>query len=166
MNLYFHTSYRMKCASAEAENRKYKMIIGKSNLKWLVAIQENEADNIYVEGEPNCYGFGGRDLTFELEDSSEITLRGPWHSNADSLYSDTGYDIRDKYLTQGICSLDIDYSTELYKDVLHYDKNPVVGEYNRVNKIAQEFANKLNKTVYYCMRTSGGSERAQVDPKQ
>jgi len=109
--------YRMQSGRYEAEIRKYKKLIGKSGRIWLVAIQDNPADNIYVsaasaENQPGYKGFrgfAGRTLTFELEDGDILELQGPWATNSDALFKDTGYDIRDKYLTFGVIGLSRKY---------------------------------------------------------
>ena len=87
------------CGSAEAESRKYYKYVGKSGKIWLVADQEDAAANIYAEGGPNSDGFGGRTLTFQLVNGSEIKLKGPWHTNAQALFEETGIDVRDRHYT-------------------------------------------------------------------
>ena len=62
----------MSCSSYEAEKRRYKKVIGKSGRVWLYAIQDNPADNIYVSGGENSDGFGGRTLSFTLEDGTNV----------------------------------------------------------------------------------------------
>lgn len=159
----------IKCGSAEAEKRIYKMLTDKIGTRWLIAIQPNEADNIYVEGKKNSDGFGGRILDFTLENGEVVSLKAPWHTNGDDLFNHTGYDIRDKHLTQGICALNIKYQgfkPNLYSNILHYDEEAVVGEYERVEKIAQELANKLNKKVYYSFKSSGGSSSHYKKPER
>jgi len=89
----------MRCSSYEAEQRRYKKIIGKDGHIYLYAIQDNPADNIYVSGGKNSDGFGGRTLSFTLEDGTVEELRGPWHTNSDDLFVHTGIDLRAKYLT-------------------------------------------------------------------
>lgn len=158
----------MTCGSYEAESRTYKLFYGKSGKRWLVANQPNEGDNVYVEGEKNSDGFGGRILTFKLMDGTTVGLKGPWHSNADTLFEDTEYNARDKHLTIGIVAKYVKpdyYKGDLFTSILHLDKEPVIGEYDRVQKIAQEFANKLKHEVRYAMKSTGGGSSGPVKPQ-
>lgn len=163
-------SNAMICGSAEAERRTYKKLVGKSGRTWLVAVQPNEADNIYVSGGKNSQGFTGRTLVFKLEDGSTLELQGPWHSNSTSLLADTGYDIRDKYLTFGVIGKQIRYgdyglSPVTIIDVLHKDKEWVLGEFDRIQKLAQEIANDLGETICCFQKSQGGSSSGTVKPE-
>ena len=165
----FDIQQPMICGSAEAEEHTYKLLIGKSGEKYLVAVQPNPADNIYVEGGSNSDGFGGRTLEFLLEDGTTIKLRGPWHTNSDDLFRHTGYDIRDKHMTIGICALEREknyYRGDLFKGVLHKDRVWVIGEYDRIEKMAQAFSNKHGKTVFYAMKSQGGGSAGSCQPKE
>lgn len=162
----------MICGSANAESRVYKQLVGKSGRIWLVAVQPNEADNIYVSGGKNSQGFAGRTLAFKLEDGSTMKLQGPWHSNSAALLADTGYDIRDKYLTFGVIGLGREYGTALglhpitIKDVLHKDAQWVLGEYNRITVLAQVAANEIGKAVVYYMKSKGGTSSGFTEPEK
>jgi len=159
----------MICGSEEAENRIYKVLLGKSGKRWFVANQLNPADNVYVEGGRNSDGFGGRTLNFRTESGEIIALKGPWHSNSKGLYDDTGYDIRAKSLTQGICALDRKRGypePELYIGVLYFDECPVLGEYERIEKLAQTLADEHGKKICYAMKSMGGGVSSWTNPKQ
>lgn len=147
----------MTCGQSEAASRKYKKIQGKSRI-WYVAIQENEADNIYVSPDPkeNSPGYNG-----------------PWHSNSSALFADTGYDICDKHLTFGVIARDYGhygqnpknpYGQGIMIDVIWMDERPTVGKFERVTEIAQDIANKEGKPVICYSRSTGGSSRRQVKP--
>lgn len=166
----FSTYGPMISGQGELESRVYKKIIGKRGI-WYIAIQENAADNVYFcsKEDTNSSGFGGATLTFKMEDGTEEQAKGPWHSNSDSLFADTGYDIRDKYFTRGIVAKNHEYAKDMYQpdiytDVLHYDDVPVLGEFHRIEKIAQEFADNLNCTIYYAVKSSGGGSSAHKKP--
>jgi hypothetical protein len=167
---YIEEPYRMICGSHEAEVRKYKMYVGKSGRRWLVAIQPNEADNIYVEGGPNSDGFAGRTLDFTLENGEVVSLKGPWHTNSGSLFADTGVDIRDKNLTFVVIGLDRTYTDKGYrtiiKDVIYKDEKPTIGEYYRGTKLAMSLAKKLNKPVMCYSKSAEGSSSGFVYPDQ
>lgn len=162
----------MTCGSYEAEQRRYKKAIGKSGRTWLYAIQGNPADNIYVSGGESSDGFGGRTLSFTLEDGTIEKLSGPWHANSDALYGDTGVDLRNKHLTFVIVSrgrkgiqTEQGYTTKMI-DVLYKDKQAIVGEFDRGKKLAQSIANKLKQTVYCYTQSQGGSSNSPINPKE
>lgn len=173
----FSINQGMISGQGEQACRKYKKIQGKTRT-WYVAIQENEGDNIYVtpDSRENTFeykgfrGFGGATLSFELEDGTVDKVQGPWHSNCEALLQDTGYDVTQKYYTQGIVALDCNKTTSndwmrtSHKEVLHYDEKPVLGSFERIRKIAQDFANNLQRSVYYAVKTRGGASSAWLDP--
>jgi len=160
------------CGQSEAEERRYKRVIGKLGRTWLYAIQDNPADNIYVSGDKNSDGFGGATLSFTLEDGTIEELRGPWHTNSDDLYSNTGVDLRDKHLTfVAIGKRRKTYRTkqgwvDKIIEVLYQDKKPIIGEFDRGKKLAQSIANKLKQTVYCYIESQGGSSNSPIDPKE
>lgn len=169
---YIIKNQPMICGSYEAEIRKYKKIIGKSGNVWLYAIQDNPADNIYVSGDKNSDGFGGRTISFTLEDGTIEKLIGPWSTNADALYANTGVDLRDKYLTFVVIgrSRDTLLIKNIYKslmiDVLYIDDKPTIGEFERGEIIAKKLANKLKKTVFCYSQSSGGSVSSPIEPEE
>lgn len=160
----------IKSAQSEQSSKKYKKIKGKS-ADWYIAIQKNEGDNIYFASRSKSHsnGFGGSSLQFELEDGTIDTVQGPWHSNSASLLEDTGYDATHKYLTQGIIALDCEPHSNkngvtLHKEILHRDEEPVLGDYHRIDIMAQEFANKLQKEVYCAVVSMGGGSSGWKKP--
>ncbi|MCK9273424.1 hypothetical protein M0P65_07855 [Candidatus Gracilibacteria bacterium] len=169
MDKVFSIHQPMKSGFAEVETKTYKMLIGKSGKRWLISTNHNSADNIYVEGGPNSDGFGGATLHFTLESGEVISLKGPWHSNSDSLLDDTGYDATDQHLTQGIISLNTkhnyenDWNKVLYIDVLHYDEQPVIGRFSRIKEMANEFAKKFKSNIYYAEISNGGGSSGMID---
>jgi hypothetical protein len=165
----FNTHQPMVCGSYEAERRKYKMYIGKSGKRWLIADQKNCGENIYIDGGKGSKGFGGRTLTFELIDGTKVDFIGPWATNADHLLADTGIDNRDKIYTKGIISLEKEYSEydkpEIHRNILHVDDDYVLGYFHRLDDLAQNFANKLNKKVYVSYIHMEGGYGGWQDPK-
>jgi len=162
----------MLCGHSEAEERRYKKVIGKSGRIWLYAIQDNPADNIYVSGGKNSDGFGGRTLSFTLEDGTIEELKAPWHTNSDDLYSNTGVDLRDKHLTFVV----VGKGRKTYRtrqgwvdkiiEVLYQDEKPTIGEFDRGEKLAQPIANKLKQTIYCYSQSQGGSSNSPIEPKE
>lgn len=169
-------AYRMFSGSAEAAKHKYHKYVGKSGRIWLVADIPNAGENVYVEGGPNSDGFGGSELKFELQGSDEIvTLKGPWHSNSEALFEDTGVDVRDRFYTFCVIAkwrdTEIDpinrhYPRTVMNGVLYRDEQPVLGSFDRpeIKKLAKDFANSLQHSVYVYKETRGGSSNVPVDP--
>jgi len=147
--------YKMLCGSAEAESRRYHLYNG----VWLVADQENAADNIYLAG--NGRGFGGRKITFTLVSGDKITFQGPWLSNANHLFLETGIDVRDKYKTLGAIAKDLD--GDALEDIVYQDKQPMIGSFNRIPDAAQLLANQLKIKLYYHVESSIGSRTSWVN---
>jgi len=162
----------MLCGQSEAEERRYKKVIGKSGRIWLYAIQNNPADNIYVSGDKNSNGFGGATLSFTLEDGTVEELRAPWHTNSDDLFAHTGIDLRDKYLTFVV----IGEGRKTYRtkqgwvdkitEVLYKDDKPTIGKFERGKKLAQSIANNIKQTVYCYTQSQGGSSNSPIVPKE
>lgn len=168
-NDYVVARQPMTCGSAEAESRHYHLHVGKSGKRWLVADQEDAAANVYVEGGPNSDGFGGRTLTFPLVDGSEVKLKGPWHTNSEALYADTGIDVRNQHYTFVVVSRDRKYGRNfetICVDVLYCDEAPLLGSFHRGDLLAREWARQLGQPVYIYSQSAGGSHSGQVKPDE
>ena len=83
MPVRFNIYQSMISGQGDAQSHVYRLLHGKSGRRWLVAVQPNEADNIYVEGRAGSDGFGGATLKFELENGETVALTGPWKTGAD-----------------------------------------------------------------------------------
>jgi len=154
----------------------YKVVIGKSGKRWIIPVNGNsKASDIHVEAEkieqdPNYrefQGYGGATLTWPLENGESVSLKGPWHSNSDSLFSDTGIDLRKESMTIGIVALNrrsLKLNDYAFSDVLHQDLQWTPGDHTRIGQIAQEYANKLNKKVYCAYKSLGGACASWKDP--
>lgn len=155
----------MVCGSAEAESRKYHKYLGKNGRTYLVADQPDAGANVYVEGGPNSDGFGGRTLTFPLVEGGEIKLKGPWHTNSDDLFANTGIDVRDRHYTFVVISRDRksgkNYES-IMVDVLYRDDEPRLGSFHRGDELARQWARELGGPVYLYSQSSGGSSCGQV----
>lgn len=87
----------MICASAQAESAKYRKVQGKGRSTWLVPL-DNDPYKIHVDmHDPNSEGYAGRTISFNLEDGTEYNAKGPWNSNVDALFQDTGIDLRSTF---------------------------------------------------------------------
>lgn len=161
----------MICGSREAEIRTYRRVDGQAGRVWLVAIQENAGDNVYVwygEGVAS-EGFAGRTISFRMEDGSTLALKAPWASNTDSLLQDTGVDLRATHLTFGVIArerrMDERYRTVL-SDIVYQDPAPVVGLFDRIQTLAQALADRQGEKLVYFSKSQGGSSCGWVYPKR
>lgn len=155
----FSFEREMKCGQSEAQERIYKKIDDSSGRVWLIAKQPNEADNIYYHDprDKGSQGFSGSTLAFRLEDGSVYEAKGPWHSNSDSLYKATGYDIRDKSAAQVAIGLEYRSGFMTIGKVIYLDEVPVIGKFDRDKDIALKFANQLNRPVMRLRKSASGS---------
>lgn len=170
-------SYMQLCAMLPDRKKVvYRAVASKMQpgATWLVPVNvPNAADYVHYaptpEAQKTSQGYGGSTLTFELEDGAHFSAKGPWHSNADSLYGDTGIDIRCLHYTavavgfergyenrDGVCGAIIE---PLYADVA-----AVLGAFHRDTEIAQALANLHNKKVYVISASQGGGHGTQVVP--
>jgi hypothetical protein len=114
-------------------------------------------------------GFGGAGVTFRMSDGTTKSLQGPWNSNADALFEQTGVDLRNSNITFGIVAKSrehIEFSKERFSDILHEDLEPTSGRYDRIPDLAQDFANRLNSTIYFAYRARGGGSSGHKHPKK
>jgi len=106
-------------------------------------------------------------MRFPTKDG-DILIQGPWHSNTDALYKATGKDLRDKHLTWGVISKGRKYLSDhrtVMVDVLHIDPTwGVVGMFERIDNLAQAFADERDEVVYYYCQSHGGSSCGPVYP--
>lgn len=170
MPIRFTIYQPMISASGDAERRAFKLLHGKSGKRWVVAAQSNAADNIYVDGGPGSKGMAGRTLTFRLENGETVDLQGPWKTGADGLYKDTGFDARETYTSQGIIARHIVHGVDLrrpdfYVGVLHHDEAARIGAFDRIEKMAQRFANEIGEPVHFAVVTHGGGHAGKTEPE-
>lgn len=173
--------YKQISASGEVAAWKFHMVKGKSGKRWLYsAVDQDVASFVYVEGGPGSKGFGGRELRFELVEGGEVLLTGPWHSNADAMFQDTGVDVRDKMFsfcviakrrgrigfTRETAFGPREFTRETLEDVLYWDEAPVLATFERpeIKEMAERFADELGHSVYLYKETRGGSSNGSVDP--
>lgn len=163
----------MKSGMHEAETKKFKKIETERKV-WYVSAQDNSADNVYVsikgEKPDGCFrGFGGATLKFALEDGTVDEVTGPWHSNTEALFNDTGLDIRDRHMTFGAVGKDRVYDDDhkrcFLSDVMFEDDDWVIGSFHRIKDIAQKLADESGERVWYYSQSQGGSTTSWLDPK-
>lgn len=112
-------------------------------------------------------GYGGREMEFPTKDGV-VKIQGPWHSNTDALYKQTGTDLRDKHRTIGVIALgrtsNENYETIL-TDVVYLDTDDgVVGTFGRIEELAQKMATESDRVLFYYRKSSGGTSCGPVYP--
>jgi len=154
----------------EVNRRVFKKVETKTKI-WYIPIQDNAADDLHVlikNENPNSgfKGYGGATLSFALEDGTVDMVKGPWHSNSDSLLADTGIDLKNKTLTIGAIGKDRIFEDRrtFLEDILHEDTDWVLGSFNRIKDMAQKFADDLGIKVWYYSQSTGGSSTCWLDP--
>lgn len=164
--------HSMRSGSYEAERRHYHVHKGKGERTWFVADQIDAASNIYVhdptdEGKPaSMRGFAGRTLTLITVEGEELSVRAPWHSNAEALFKDTGVDVRGTHRTFVVIANERDYSEgrTVLRDIILKDESPRLGPFDRGRWVAQGIANVMGRHVFCYDESSGGSSLGPVFP--
>jgi len=157
--------YSMHSGQEVAQSNLYKIALGKTGRIWLYST----ADNIYVQGGPNSDGFGGALLEFKLQNGCDsIKLKGAWHAESSGLFADTGVDIRDQNLTIGVIgrARSHDKGRSVIEDIIWFDKEPVYGIFDRVDKLAVKLSHERKEVLYYHKQSMGGSSCGPVNYKE
>jgi len=161
MSDFVQPPYRMVSGQAMAQDAIYKKIIGKRGV-WFVPVSSDEPAAGVQFHDPKALhsdGYGGATLRFELEDGSVYLAKGPWHGNAESLFQDTGYDIRDKYRTFVVLSKDrktepAPHYRTIFVDVVYQDpEGGLIGTFDRWKELAIQHP----EAKYYYSESSTGS---------
>lgn len=165
----------MLCASWEAEKRIYRFFKGTS-YDWVVGLLPNsdqlDADHVYCTNHnPNSDGFGGRVISFTLENGIELKWKGPWHSNCDALLQETGIDLTKQQYTWGCIGTGRGDAQSCYQtivtDLLYFDPSPLPGEFSRIQKLAKQLSEERNQLpLYYHSKSYGGSSSGWVNYKK
>ena len=122
----------------------------------------SDVDHIYC-GYPydtKSQGFGGAIIPFRLLNGKEIVLFGPWHTGANDLWRATGVDLRNQYMTRGMCAYARTYDSRdgyIYREVFHFEEVARAGSYNRIRDIARAVADKVERMVFFYAESHGGS---------
>lgn len=146
----------------------FELHVGKEGHAFLVpaiTVLANQADHIYVTAWPDWdkpgSGFAGSTLKLPLLNGDYFELKGGWHTRAAHLLEQTGIDVTNQFLTWGA----VGEKRTGYMDLMgiHYaDKVPTMGQFNRIETIAQAMANVLFKSVYYSVHSMGGGSSGPV----
>lgn len=178
----------MSCAAHNAIQVRYDLLIGKSGRAWLVPEEgtPNRANEIHCTNSADWtkkgMGYGGGSLKLPLtqppvlsdlvqtdvviqsgDGSWYFELRGGWHTKANALYEDTGFDIRCSSVTLVAIGRWGRYggygSSEdatVVHDVLYVDPEPLEGHFERGEHLAKGLANALGYPVYVGVQSAGG----------
>lgn len=162
-------SYHMFSGAAEAAKFIYRKLVDPQGHVWLYPVNsETPAEQVYFHDPKDLKsdGYGGSTLHFLLEDGTVYDAKGPWHSSADGMWAATGVDIRATYRTYGCVALKRVYEghVQTFHGVLHADTSPVIGEFDRLEKIAQAHADRLGHPVAYYSKSKGGSSSGYKIP--
>lgn len=141
---------------------------------WLHADQPAAADEIYVGLDyPNdSQGMGGAIVTFRLVEGGTLTLYGPWCTNPRDYHDATGVDLENRYATRGVIAKTVDKligpglqkPTMDYRDLLYLDYDWRLGDFDRLEKLAQEYAVKFGEPVYYYAQLYHGAYHSRKLP--
>ncbi len=150
--------YSMFSGAVEAAKFVYRKIVDSKGHVWLYPSNSKDLKS---------QGYGGSTLQFALHDGTVYAAKGPWHANADEMLQATGVDIRNTYRTYGCVAKRRVYKGNVheYREILHADIEPLIGEFDRLRKIAQEWADKLGHPVVYYSESKGGSSSGWEIPK-
>lgn len=139
---------------------------------YLVADTPNGGDHCYCgSSDPasRSQGFGGRAMEFPIEGHEPdriITLYGPWHTNSHSVLKDTGVDYTRKHLTRGIIaevSEDIGrFMCNKYSKIVHLELSGVIGAFDRIQTLAEEYVVGYGRPFYYQVESEGGGRASRI----
>lgn len=152
----------------------FETYLGKSGCTWLipaVTVIPNRGDHLYrttyADVSRKGAGFAGGTLFLPLLNGNEFELKGGWRGNSRQCYEETGIDCRNMHLTYGAVGLHKlpgSYMPGLY-GLLHKDNAPQIGEFFRIEAIAQRLANERNERVFYSVISLGGGSAGGKDPE-
>ena len=147
---------------------KYQKIVGKSGTIWFVPDSGN-SDLIHCSNSDKN-GYGGSTIEFKMVDGSIEKIVGPWHSNPDGLFSDTGVDLRNNSWTFGCVSCYrenkgycVDGISGIMTSIVYLDTEWTKGSFNRIEDLAKELAAKNHRDYYYYSASSGGASAGMIE---
>lgn len=156
-----------------ALDKEYRVFRGEERI-WIVAAGPDCAGNVYCTSgldphDSRRAGFGGKQVTLPLVGGGRFRFYG-WHSNADDLLEETGVDVTDCYATQGWYALgyDIDkgYDQKGLIDILWWEEKPIIGTFDRAERVAQSLANSHNTTIHGWVESPGGGHGFRKQPQR
>jgi len=161
----FTINRRPMVSGIPSADQEWKIAVGKSGRIWLY---HPDRSAVWVSGGPQSRGYGGSTVAFKLADGlGIIQLVGPWHSNSDSFFKDTGIDVREQHVTWGCIGTGRDYDTNTdsmrITGVLWFDSEPTKGLYERVDLLAWEMQQATpDRPLFLYTESEGGSHCGSV----
>lgn len=149
----------------------YDRHVGKTGI-WYVGQKPNRGYKIYYHNprDKDSRGFAGRVLTFVCSDGQSYDCKGPWHSNADALFADTGIALGNEFITWGCIGLQRTYkptnsgsSIEYINDLIYFDTEPHEGMHSRVEYYARYLSKLYDEPLMVYSATIGGSIHGAAD---
>ena len=141
----------------------FHLEVGKRGRGWLIPVDvPNRADYIYCTDSNNWdnagEGFGGNTLKFKLDTGDEFFLRGGWHSNSNSLFQDTGIDIKNEHYTHIVTV--VTSKDGVTKEVVYDEEGWVLDDFDRVEDIRwfEEFILPVLASIQITKYSLGGSQ--------
>lgn len=164
---FFMPSYHMVSADPP-KSSVWKKVVGKSGRLWLY---QPEGSTVWVDGGEGSRGCGGRTLTFNLDDGSTVDLKGPWCSNSNACFKDTGIDVRSNHITWGCVGTERLWDGNTGRsgigNIIWFDPEPTKGLFERVDLIAWELQKKYpDQKLQVYRESAGGSSLGSVSEPQ
>lgn len=135
---------------------------------WLVGDVKNSADHIFFgyPCETGSKGYAGRWMAFRGP-LGDVILQGPWHSNADALYDDTGVDVRGAHYVQLVVGLawgpDINGARTI-ESVVYYE-DPHYGVFDDYRNVLRRLYSVFRVPLCYWHGGAGGSMSGVYDER-
>lgn len=160
---FFQPNYFMVSADPHKSDI-WKKVTGKSGRIWLY---QPEGSRVWVDGGKGSQGCGGRTLTFTLDDGTTQDLIGPWCSNSDACFADTGIDVRKNHVTWGCVGterlFDQNSGRSGIGNIIWRDEEPTKGLFERVELIAWKLQQENpDLTLQVYRESEGGSSLGPV----
>jgi len=129
----------------------------------------NRADYIYTRKKDigKSFGFGGDVLIFKLNDGRLFSLQGPWHTNSNSLFHDTGISVGDEYFTWGYIyeqkePARVKGSLYTMINVIYQDNSWILDRFDRIENHTKKLVQHFKKSLYYSSFSRGGSSHCFI----
>lgn len=194
--------YSMISGQGEYQSKEWLKIEAKRGIWLVLPNREASQIIFWRDTKGTSQGFGGSTLKFKIigelfkptpeniaqelsqainppeweerlfDEPETLELQGPWGSNTESLFQDTGYDIRDRIKSWGCIGRGRSWdkgnnpnatSRTIIEDLVYFDTEPQHGKYDRIQKLAEQLSNERQETLFYYQETFGGSSSGPVN---
>lgn len=138
----------------------YNKIKGRSGDIWYYKDGKFAGDYIYVSNNDKS-GFYGHIICFKLVNGKVDEIVGPWHSNSETLFADTGINLTNKHAT--FIVLAKTKHDNVLNDIIYTDEFFIESEFNRYKILAEYYSKLCNCDIYYYQEYSGGKIVGKID---